>query len=300
LMDLLMNDFPHMWIMAQNKNMFNCMDMLHGLPLLRLARYGFMSVPLPTDFGGLLNANALYSFTTGIPQLIISILIAAMDVAPLDATILLPLGISSASLVLSLANVLFNFPGTLAEVEGERAQLQRLNATLDMELREKVVAKERWFAEEQKKIEGACGPNLGPAEQLERKTKMQNLTNALREERCALEETQASRKRDEVLFFRSHLAEAKAALSMNQKHVNVRLGSGGDMEKMRKELEPWEEAMKKLEADKENQVRNLDFGQDDVYEKVAEMDKTFKKKQDLISDQIKLIKQKYTYDAIKP
>ena len=41
----------------------------HSLPLVRLMVYGWQPTVSHTDFAGILNANALYSFTIGFPQL---------------------------------------------------------------------------------------------------------------------------------------------------------------------------------------------------------------------------------------
>ena len=41
----------------------------HSTPFLRLMRFGWQPTIDPVDFAGILNANALYSFTIGTPQL---------------------------------------------------------------------------------------------------------------------------------------------------------------------------------------------------------------------------------------
>merc|ERR1719352_119414 len=45
----------------------------HSIPYLRLMEYGWQPSVSHTDFAGILNANALYSFTVGFPQLFFSI-----------------------------------------------------------------------------------------------------------------------------------------------------------------------------------------------------------------------------------
>merc|ERR1712232_450393 len=64
----------HVWSAVRANNAQNCLEANQGMPILRLARYGFMSQPQPGDLAGLLNANGLYSFATGIAQLVASIL----------------------------------------------------------------------------------------------------------------------------------------------------------------------------------------------------------------------------------
>ena len=45
----------------------------HSIPYYRLMEYGWQPSVTHTDFAGILNANALYSFTVGFPQLFFSI-----------------------------------------------------------------------------------------------------------------------------------------------------------------------------------------------------------------------------------
>ena len=40
----------------------------HSIPLVRLMVYGWQPTVSHSDFAGILNANALYSFTVGFPQ----------------------------------------------------------------------------------------------------------------------------------------------------------------------------------------------------------------------------------------
>lgn len=62
----------------------------HSIPLMRLMWYGWQPTVSHTDFAGILNANALYSFTIGFPQLGCSIIYIVNY--NMDAILLLSLG----------------------------------------------------------------------------------------------------------------------------------------------------------------------------------------------------------------
>ena len=66
----------------------------HSIPLMRLMWYGWQPTVSHTDFAGILNANALYSFTIGFPQLGCSIIYIVNY--NMDAILLLSLGMQAA------------------------------------------------------------------------------------------------------------------------------------------------------------------------------------------------------------
>ena len=92
----------------------------HSIPLLRLMVYGWQPTVSHTDFAGILNANALYSFTIGFPQLGCSIIYIVSYAA--DPILLLSLAVGSISLILSVLNMILDFPKQLFDIaqrEGE-------------------------------------------------------------------------------------------------------------------------------------------------------------------------------------
>jgi len=108
----------HMWTAALRKNARNCCERKHGVPFYRVAKFGYMSEPTPMDLGGILNANALYTFATGILQMTFGAFIFHQNGPSINTV--LPLMVSLVSLVLSFLNVLLNFSAILAELESER------------------------------------------------------------------------------------------------------------------------------------------------------------------------------------
>jgi hypothetical protein len=249
----------HIWIMAEKKNLFNCMEMVHGIPLIRMARFGFMAVPQPRDFGGLLNANAMYSFCTGVPQLCVSILCAALGVMPIDTMLILPLSVASTSMVLSIINVLFNFPGVLAEVEGERAELARIRSKLDSDHRNAVLKAETAMKQKKDQLESSYkGKEMGPKELDEKQRAIQDMMAEYNKERRDLEKNEVILISDEIMFFRSRLQACKDALSRTGKHSLTQDGKKGATAKMEAELAPWQTKLDEMESQKPVAVQALD------------------------------------------
>jgi len=108
------------WDRIEIDNQVNTCDFVHGCPFLRLARFGFMSAPPPKDLGGILNANTLYTFCTGIFQIFIGAVVI-YHTGRMDFMNLVPISISCVSLLLTLANVFLNFSSILTSIEAEDA-----------------------------------------------------------------------------------------------------------------------------------------------------------------------------------
>jgi len=138
------------WDAQERKNAWNCAEIKHGIPFFRLARFGFMSQPTPRDLGSILNMNALYSFATGAVQLIFGSVLLVTKFTSGDATptsqimmIVIPLGISTISLVLSIFNVVFDFAGKLADTECEKRMSDAILQKSAVELKNNKKKQER-------------------------------------------------------------------------------------------------------------------------------------------------------------
>merc|ERR1712113_389814 len=106
------------WNYAKQKNARNVTLIQHGVPFYRLARFGFFSCPNPSDLGGILNANALYSFTNGIFQIAFGV--AFMLEFGTNAEAIIPMGISVLSLILTCFNIFLDFSAILESIDQER------------------------------------------------------------------------------------------------------------------------------------------------------------------------------------
>jgi hypothetical protein len=153
----------HMFAYASIKTACNTCEMKHGVPFLRLARFGFIASPSPADLGGILNANALYSFSTGIFQIAIGVMILATTEEWQNLFVLLPLGISGFSLVLSLFNVLLDFSGMLNEAEAEKrmrdeiiqngeAKRQEQRAKIEKDMQNEIAQIDTYYQKKQARL----------------------------------------------------------------------------------------------------------------------------------------------------
>jgi len=67
------NDLGDKFYQQRNNCIPNDMKWMHHVPFLRLARFGWMADVPDRDFAGIINANALYSSTIGMSQLVSSL-----------------------------------------------------------------------------------------------------------------------------------------------------------------------------------------------------------------------------------
>jgi len=116
----------------------------HSIPYYRLMEYGWQPSVSHTDFAGILNANALYSFTVGIPQFLFSIVFIVSGIvspttrvpAPCETDDSTKCGliedfqrpsvqnviiaasffIGSISIIISIANIVIDFPAQLFDI----------------------------------------------------------------------------------------------------------------------------------------------------------------------------------------
>jgi len=119
-----------------------------------------MSDPTPKDLSGILNCNALYSFTTGIIQLLFGSIL--MYEQGFIFQILVPLSISGSSLALSVLNIYYNFSAVCVQIEAETRLadriLQRASGQLEEGKRQLIAQRETKLAEIEKTYAGRTDP----------------------------------------------------------------------------------------------------------------------------------------------
>lgn len=129
----------HSYHQAQRTFSRRIVKVSHSVPYYRLMEYGWQPSISHTDFAGILNANALYSFTVGFPQMIFSIsfvvyaLGAEIDNAPCEsdpcsiwedfnkpnvqsALVAGSLAVGIISLIISIVNIVADFPAQLFDI----------------------------------------------------------------------------------------------------------------------------------------------------------------------------------------
>merc|ERR1712187_252280 len=239
------------WDYAETKNLFNCCEIKHGVPFLRLARLGFMSAPTPKDLGGILNANALYTFCTGIFQLCVGAFILA-DTPMSDWTLfmMLPLGVSFLSFVLSVANMLLDFSGILTALENEQQVTSKIEQKNEIERVKKRKDVDNRYAEQEKRI-------------LERYTDLDHVT--LYEKQKSLQDTQSRHATEvdniEEALLQSLVDELRAYRERMDNHKREKQGKSNKKKNLRLDGLPLQSFKHKVEA-REQQIRNLEEGRD--------------------------------------
>jgi hypothetical protein len=97
----------------------NTMKLQHSIPFYRLACFGWQGDLGPMDLAGVLNANALYSFTIGTPALILSVwTLFSSNGRPVQERIIFGISalIGFISFVLSLVNILQDYTKKLKDL----------------------------------------------------------------------------------------------------------------------------------------------------------------------------------------
>jgi len=140
---------------ARAKFIRNMVKIKHSIPLFRLAKFGWMADIPAGDFAGILNANALYSFTLGFPQMGLSVAfwMGFLD-GQMDPVIMASLVVSSMSLVLSVMNVLVAFPKVLNDLEEQRQQEIEVQREVESKTRAHIEGLRRERDEKTKRVEG--------------------------------------------------------------------------------------------------------------------------------------------------
>lgn len=286
----------HLWTFADRSNSLNTCEIKHGTPFLRLARFGFMSQPTPRDLGGILNANALYSFCTGIFQLAIGSLILA-ETSNRDMFILLPFGISACSFVLSACNMLLDFSGILYEIESERRMAAEILDALESERKEEKELIEKTFKGKETKIEEEFAGKMEVTEIHEKSEKLNELS---RSHQLALHEAE-NRNREklglEMSMYRERLAFTKKATSgAGVAEVKVDIPKG-KIQEMQDQVSPVEAQLKKVEDAATARINALDAGQlspDDLKEQMDTINAETSEKLEILHKQIRDIKDRFT------
>jgi len=95
----------------------------HSTPMVRLKVFGWQPTIDHMDFAGILNANALYSFTIGTPQLGFAVFF--LITYRQDSIVVFSVLMSGLSIFLSLANICCNFPRHLRKIAQKKAEQAR-------------------------------------------------------------------------------------------------------------------------------------------------------------------------------
>jgi len=123
---------------ARAKFIRNIVKPKHSIPFWRLAKYGWVAEIPPGEFAGILNANALYSFSIGFVQLGCSIYFTLAygedNFFKSDAVVIASMAISVLSFILSLMNILVAFPKVLNDLEYHKNRKEQMNRDIESQI----------------------------------------------------------------------------------------------------------------------------------------------------------------------
>jgi len=101
----------------------------HSIPYFRTMSFAWKDCIKPVDFAGILNANSLWSFTSGIGVQGCSLYYTYME--GFNAILLGSLMIGVGTTVMSIANIVLDFPGQLALLEQNQTEKMTLEIQAD-------------------------------------------------------------------------------------------------------------------------------------------------------------------------
>jgi len=285
----------HLWTYADRCSSLNTCEIKHGMPFLRLARFGFMAQPSPRDLGSILNTNALYSFCTGIFQLVIGGILIA-ETSTRDMFILLPFGISASSFVLSACNMLLDFSGTLYEIESERSTAAEILDKLESERKEEQKSIDETFKDRVAEIQIQFGGNMEASLQTTDK-----LYELLRSHQLALREAE-HRNRDklglEITMYRERLAFTKQATAFaGAAEARFEELPRGQIQELQDQLRPFEDQQRKVEGAASTRISALDsaaLSPDDLDMQMKKINTDTTEKLEILKKQITGIRFRFT------
>jgi len=178
--------------------------------------------------------------------------------------ILLPLSISAASLVLSLAKIFMDFRGTLNEIDSERCFADRIKQRNETSCHREENEKEKQMLEQMRKLEQHTF--TGPAGFVENRDATQYIMKQYIQEIQAIDDSALTLLDKEFSSYRTRLEETKCFMC-GAAHINRenRIGNAehvkyeGQKQTLRTKVHEIRDTMLKS-------IRELDLdGQDDVY-----------------------------------
>lgn len=247
------------WDAQEVKNAWNCMERKHAVPFFRLARFGFMAQPTPKDLGGILNANALFSFCCGLLQVIFGAIRCQFG---LSANVMVPLIVSSLSLIISTINVVFNFAGKLAEIECEErltaAVMTQVETThrvevqkLESELKQDKAALEQDFAE--KKANGGDVADLAVIHH----DNLQKLDQAFALRLRTTQQTHLFKLENRLAAHRRHSAQLKQVILGTSSPERQTARTGGEVHHAEQTNLALDEVIKNINEEKIKQLKEI-------------------------------------------
>merc|ERR1719356_1197239 len=104
---MIENGLANKYFQERVKFVRNMVKTQHSVPFFRLMKFGWMADIPAGDFAGILNANSLYSFTLGIPQMAFGLFFwIIIREGKMELLVVASLAVSVCSGILSIMNIL--------------------------------------------------------------------------------------------------------------------------------------------------------------------------------------------------
>jgi hypothetical protein len=282
----------HLWSYAEIKTARNVCESKHGIPFLRLARFGFLSSPTPKDLGGILNANAAYTFSTGIFQMLIGVVLLGAE-GDFRLHVVLPLSISFCSLLLTAANIGLDFAGILNEVEAENRLKDTIKDRNDARMASQKKRLKQASDARMNALEVEYQHQRGPVAQKEKQERRAAEFNSYMMDVANIDEESAEELRGEIYSYQRRLQMTKDAASGILKHDRVDFRNG--LQEFESRVAPLQSQLEKIDDDRQRKIEKVDHTlHSDEYEReVNAIDSEHGKKRQIIEIKIEDIKMSF-------
>jgi len=253
---------PHVFHFYEIQISRNMVEREHGLPFIRIARFGFSSELPPQDLACILNANTLYTVCTGTWQLVYGAIVISV-LGEVKIEVILPLAVSAVSFLLSVANVGLDFSAVLTEIEKEKMIKEKIKAESDTSEEEQKLQAKRRFEEQRSRIEAEfSGIGTDKQDTLKYAKRSEALDNA--ENRWQLEEAEIDRKAMERLenALNSNRQKMKQLKDIERGKVtkNLRRTRETALVEHEQKMKPLRDSLQKIEENLNQKINELDVG----------------------------------------
>jgi len=262
----------HVWAGAWASNAKNCVEMKHGIPFWRLARFAFFAEPGPRDLACILNANAAYTFCCGLLQLVFGggMLFYPLipGVPPAEAPAfgmnsILPLGISFCSLLLTLANIFLDFASILSELDEEKRLYDKIKTSCDSEQERKKTTLNQRREERINQLDMlfpiATSMQLTNGQKFEKKQLSDKINEDFQLGLMDLNAETTERLRIELSGYRVKLKTVKAIMAGKNEDIEPDFSSAGEVERLQKLSSMYSQKIDELERKYAAEISAMDM-----------------------------------------
>jgi len=242
--------------------------------------------------GGILNANAAYTFSTGIFQMLIGVVLLAKE-RNFSLFVILPLSISFCSLLLTAANIGLDFAGILNEVEAEN----RLKDTIQDRNASRMTSQKNRLKQEHdarmSKLEAEYQNQRGPVAQQEKQERRAAEFNSYTMDVAQIDDEAAEELRLEIYAYQRRLQMTKDAAKGTLKPGKVEIRNG--LQEYESRVSPLQKQLEKMDSDRQQRLDLVDASLDakEYESQINAIDLEHSKKRELIEAKIEKLKMSF-------